>query len=227
MFEYLLFLMINISIIIILTNQIMYLCIIPVLFILVGTIIIYFYNRRYLSTPVWNKNQVIDYVSEGDIVFSNYAEVSFTKCIIPGRFFNGGLAHAGIIIVENGKKYIVHSVPDKLYKYNKKDILIKHTTYDLFQNWETIKQPLIEFISSHQMSVYTIYRCPTKNKIKINYKPRPVFCNSFYYCTLIVGDTLVDYNYITPSKSLLFRHVPDELVRSLLENNYKPITCRC
>jgi hypothetical protein len=227
MFDYLLFLLLNLTIIIILMNQIKYIWIIPVLYILLAIINNYFYNKRYVTTPLWEKNQLIDYVTEGDIIFTNYEYIPYTKTLVPGRFFNGGLAHAGIIIVEQNEKYIVHSVPDKLYEYQKKDILLKHK-FDLFQRWETIKQPLSEFIAnSKKISVYTIYRCPTKNKIKINYKPKPVLFNAFYYCTLIVGDTLVDHNYIKPSTSLLFRHVSDDLVQELLQNNYKPITLRC
>ena len=228
MLNYLLFLILNLIIIMVLTKKIKYIWIIIILFITIAITNVVLYNNRYSNIPSWKKRELMDYVKEGDVIFSNYSKLPLTTCLIPARFFNGGLSHTGIVVEENNEKFILHSIPDKLYKYNKKYVIPKQHNYDLFQNWEIVKQPLSEFMfRCKEKSVYTIYRSPTKNKINLSLiQYQPLLFNTFFYCSILIGDTLINHNYIKPSRTY-FRHTSDELVQDLLEQDYYPISCRC
>jgi len=226
MLNYLVFIILNLIIIMLLTKTIKYIWIVLLLFVIIGIINIVFYNYRYTNIPLWKKCELIEYFMEGDIIFTNYATLPIKSWWAPATFFNGGLNHPGLIVEENNEKFIVHGIPDKIFKYDKKHVISK-LDYDLFQNWEIVKQPLSEFIYNFkEKSVCTVYRSPTKNKIDLSLiEYKPLLFNTFFYCTILVGDILINHNYIKPSKTY-FRHTSDDLVQNLLEQDYTQISCR-
>lgn len=211
----------------VLTNTIKYSWIIIILYMIIGIMNVSFYNNRYTNIPLWKKSNLIEYLKEGDIIFQCYSRLPLTlsTCVKPALLCNGGLSHVAIVLEENKKKFLLHCVPNKMFKYKKKDIIPKPDYNFLITDWEIIKQPLSDFINSSS-SVYTIYRSPTKNKINIEMLQfKPILFNTVFYCSIMIGDILVDHNYIKPS-TFFARHIPDKLIENLLEHGYYPTTCR-
>jgi hypothetical protein len=166
------------------------------------------------SYPTLNSvHEIYEQFKDGDIVFSKdytmpcYALDHFTL------YFNDGIAHTGCIIVENGVKYYLNSVP---HTNHPKGLILK--TYDYMgSKWAFIKEPLLDYILKYKC-IYQVYRPPaTQPSMSFSEQTLP---NKLTYCSQIIGYMLYKTNRIEHASYLLTPYTPDDLIKLLLDKHY-------
>lgn len=165
-------------------------------------------SQHYTYPKLSSIYEIYQQFDEGDIVFSKDYAVS--DQII--QYFNDGMAHSGLVIIENGVKYLIHSNPHTNYT---KDVILK-TYYFFNSTWTLVKEPLLDYILKYKL-IYHIYRPKIPTPINL----AKVFPNKFTYCTQIIGDILFNAKLIEKSSHSLTPYVPEDLIQLLKKSGYK------
>ena len=121
-----------------------------------------------------------------------------------------------IILEENNEKYVLECLGDIL---NQKNIVYSENSANGI--WHIIKTPLMEYLSTCETEVMRVFR--NSIKLDISIPKRSVVdlkIVKLTYCTLLIGDILVDNNVI-PRSNKLFRHKTDDIISQLQKNGYE------
>ncbi len=153
--------------------------------------------------------KIYEQFKEGDIVFTKDYN-SFGTLDKITQYFNKGVAHASVVVIENGVKYFINSVPDA---NQPKNYILKKYTY-MGSKWLIIKEPLLDFILKYKC-IYQIYRHKKPNIIqyKNNFTPT--------YCSQVIGNILYKTNMIKNSSYIIAPYTPENLIELLIQRGYK------
>ena len=198
-------------------------CIIS-LAILLYSIHTYFYSISYYVTRnnetipnISSVNEAYHMLHHGDVIFLNDNPVIKENFYM---YFNKGLYHTGIVVEEQGKKYIIHSATVNKIIHTRIKILqtYNNNVCGIFSNWKwhIKKESLLEHLLIRK-SMFNVYRSPVPVKqIKWTKQKNPSFC-----CNVIA--TLLQENGIIPKSDawLIPYFTTDEFISVLKDHGYK------
>lgn len=166
------------------------------------------YQRNNHFIKIKDISQLYNSFQHGDVVFTMERDIWVIFDLLA---INNGICHTGIVIKENGIKYLVHSFPGIS---NHKKYVIRTYTW-AFQTWTVIKEPLLNYILSYRKSLYQIFKQPhSLPKIIFNNE----MCNNVdRYCTQLVGIILEKNNII--DRYINYR--PYSLINYITQLGYK------
>jgi len=184
---------------------------------------IFYYQCEYKKLQY---KELYEYLQDNDIVmigsyyhmlkniYTNKIYLNFFK------FFNHGISHMCIIKEINHIKYLYHVIPKSYYISIHKKNIIKTFKPNRKDKWFIMKEPLIEVLLKNKTSIYQIFRHQLNKQITINIDKNHYKNNSIYYCTIFIGELLVN-NKIIDNTDTYFKHTPDEIIDSLYKSGYK------
>lgn len=196
------------------------------IYILLKYILICQFNKIAKRSTRINYKELYNMVHHGDII--NITWYSSPVSLL-SHHFNYGIAHCGLIIIKNNKKFILHSHP-KNYPILNKDTIIDTKKDGFGDTWVFVIEPLLDFLQTNSHTLYHIYKPPSNVKpllIKQHHKKiNPILNGFIYYCTIPIGDILMD-NGIIPKSSKYARYRTDELLDLLEQKNYTITSVHC
>jgi len=171
------------------------------------------------AIPRYTKDQLYHELRHGDIINnSDFDSCKYKKIFSIWYYINYGIAHMMIILEENNEKYVLECIPESLLM-NDKNIVYSENSIEC--NWYIVKTPLMEYLSTCETQVMRVFRNSVKLDISI---PKRSFVDlkivKITYCTLLIGDILVNNNII-PRSIKLFRHKTDDIISQLQKNGYE------
>lgn len=194
------------------------------LIILLYSIHTYIYYKSYYVTRnnekipnISSANEAYNMLKHGDVVFiNNYPAIKDSFYM----YFNKGLYHTGLIVEEQGKKYIIHS--SAIYKSNESRIKIlqryNNSVCGIFSEWKwhVKKESLLEHLLICK-SMFNVYRpCEPIKPIQWKKQNNPSFC-----CN-VIATLLQDNGIIQKSDKWLIPYfTTDEFICVLKERGYK------
>lgn len=169
--------------------------------------IINLYGKHF--TTISNTYELYHSFNHGDVVFSTNGFNTWDLLAI-----NKGIIHSGLVIEENGIKYMIHGWSG--YVMNKEKILYSYKYIGL--DWKVIKEPLLQYLLEYKKCHYQIFRQPSTIKpITISKK---CIRNTSRYCSEFVGIVLHDQGIIKKSPYPVFPYRPYEIIEGLLSKGY-------
>ena len=177
----------------------------------------YYVTRNNETIPnISSVNEAYHMLQHGDVIFLNDNPVIKENFYM---YFNKGLYHTGLVVEEQGKKYIIHSSAVNKIIHTRIKILqvYNNSANGIFSDWKwhIKKESLLEHLLIRK-SMFNVYRPPVPVKIKWKKQNNPYFC-----CNVIA--TLLQDNGIIPKKNALLcpYFTPEELIDVLKCNGYK------
>ena len=189
------------------------------------TILYRTYLVPFQRTKLTNKtsDEIYHTLEHGDVVFLKDYPIDDNDycCYLFYVYYNYGIYHTGLVVEENGTKYLIHSFARKKRPESRVKVLQSYknkVVFDIFSNWQwhVVKEPLIEYLLMNQ-SMFNAYRPRVKpGPIQWKRQSNPTFCSH------VVATLLKDNGIIPPSDKWLKPYfTTDELISVLEQRGYQ------
>lgn len=184
----------------------------------------YLVRRHQDSLPtIPSASHVYHTLIHGDVLFFKdyYPYMSKYRCssVLVYPYFNYGIYHAGVIVEEQGKKYIIHAYATKKIDPRMKKLQsYKNRVHNFISGWQwhVVKESLLEYVLSCK-SIFHVYRHPSPPK-KIQWKRN----YDLTFCCHVVARLLQDNGMIPESKQWFIPYfTTDEIIETLTNNGFK------
>ena len=164
-----------------------------------------------------NRSQLYHSFQHGDIIFTTEHGLWNIYDIMA---INKGLVHTGIIIEEEGIKFMLHAYSGKTYS---NQYVLYEYPY-IGQTWKIIKEPLLHYMMQYKKSFYQIMRPPSHlPRIQLDME---TLSSCTKYCSELAGLILKKHDIIGPSEYKHFHYPPIEILQKLVQNGYRAIFIR-
>ena len=167
--------------------------------------------------PRYDYRTIYNNVKHGDIVFTTGYEIprSLDYILV---LVNKGIVHGGIIIEENGVKYLIHAFPGSSNQH-----LIDEAKFikGLSIPFRLYKEPFItNLLKENNTAFYQVFRHPTftlsfENGLQL---PKNRY---FHFCTSSISQPLIQNGIIRHENEKVISYQPDSLLHQLHDFGYE------
>jgi len=167
--------------------------------------------------PRYDYHTIYQNVKHGDIVFTTGYEFqgTFDKFLV---LANKGIVHGGIIVEENGVKYLIHGFPGEWGRPHLDEKPFMKGTSIRFRLY---KEPFINpMLRDKNTLFYQVFRHP---HFTLNMKEKPKLTDDrwFYFCTAAIAKPLVDNGVIREEHEKIISYQPDSMIHQLHDHGYE------
>jgi hypothetical protein len=167
--------------------------------------------------PHYDYRTIYNNVKHGDIVFTTGYETrgTFDNFLV---LVNKGIVHGGIIVEENGVKYLVHAFPGN---WNRPHVDEDKFIKGLSIPFRLYKEPFITpMLRENNTFFYQVFRHPTftlsfENGLQL---PKNRY---FHFCTSSISQPLIQNGIIRHENEKVISYQPDSLLHQLHNFGYE------